>query len=68
MSIWSKGLSQDESYGQFQLMFSLVNSIEWQKNSNNFVETKLGGIINIGTSTWHRKYLMYLSTGFPEIR
>lgn len=51
MSIWSKGLSQDESYGQFQLMFSLVNSIEWQKNSNNFVETKLGGIINIGTST-----------------
>lgn len=36
-------------------MFSLMISIEGQKNSKDILETKLGKII-IETSTWYRKY------------
>lgn len=52
--VWSERLSLhlfSFSYGQCHFIFSLMISIEGQKNSRNFFETKLGQIINIETST-----------------
>lgn len=46
MDVWSERLSFFSfSYRQCHLMFSLMIVIEGQKNSKDFLETKLGKII-----------------------
>lgn len=68
MDVWSERLNFFSfSYGRWNLTFLLMISIEGQKNSKDYFETKLGKII-IENSTWHGKYLVYLNTEVPEIR